>query len=76
MPILCCKVVPIENLDPKGAMKNYYICPIYKTLDRQSTFVCFAQFKSKEPPAKWTIAGVAAILECSLTDSIDLKTKG
>ena len=51
-------------------LKNSYICPIYKTIDRQSTFVCFAQFKTKQPPAKWTIAGVAVILDCEKTDNI------
>ena len=43
---------------------------MYKTTDRQSTFVCFAQFRTKAPPAKWTIAGVAVILDCDKTDHI------
>ena len=70
LPIIFCKVVGIEFLDPKKDLKNSYICPIYKTIDRQSTFVCFAQFKTKQPPAKWTIAGVAVILDCEKTDNI------
>ena len=70
LPIIFCKVMGIEFLDPKKDLKNSYICPIYKTIDRQSTFVCFAQFKTKAPPAKWTIAGVAVILDCEKTDHI------
>ena len=70
MPIIFCKVMSIEFLDPKKDLKNSYICPMYKTTDRQSTFVCFAQFRTKAPPAKWTIAGVAVILDCEKTDHI------
>lgn len=76
LPIIFCRVVQVEFLDPKKELKNYYICPIYKTIDRQSTFVCFAQFKSKEAPPKWTIAGVAVILECVETDGVDLPKFG
>ncbi len=70
LPIIFCKVMSIELLDPKKDLKNSYICPIYKTIDRQSTFVCFAQFRTKSPPAKWIIAGVAVILDCDKTDHI------
>ena len=70
LPIIFCKVMSVEFLDPKKDLKNSYICPIYKTIDRQSTFVCFAQFRTKSPPAKWTIAGVAVILDCEKTDNI------
>ena len=70
LPIIFCKVMSVELLDPKKDLKNSYICPIYKTIDRQSTFVCFAQFRTKAPPAKWTIAGVAVILDCEKTDNI------
>ena len=70
LPIIFCKVMSIEFLDPKKDLKNSYICPMYKTTDRQSTFVCFAQFRTKAPPAKWTIAGVAVILDCEKTDHI------
>ena len=70
LPIIFCKVMSIEFLDPKKDLKNSYICPMYKTTDRQSTFVCFAQFRTKAPPAKWTIAGVAVILDCDKTDHI------
>jgi dynein heavy chain len=40
-----------------------YMCPCYMTVMRGATYVFTAQLKTKMPPAKWVIAGVALILD-------------
>jgi dynein heavy chain len=62
-------VVPVVNC--RAAMlaadgkeeKNVYQCPVYKTETRGSTYVFTAQMKTKLPPQKWILAGVAMILD-------------
>lgn len=44
-------------------MPGYYTCPVYKTVDRMNTYVFPAQLKTKYPPAKWIISGVAMVLD-------------
>ena len=43
--------------------KNVYQCPVYKTETRGATYVFTAQLKTKAPPQKWIVAGVAIILD-------------
>lgn len=43
--------------------KTVYQCPVYKTESRGATYVFTAQLKTKLPPAKWILAGVALILD-------------
>lgn len=69
MPVINCRVVDISQL--KLTEKGFYICPVYKTTNRQNTYVTKAQFKTKQNPAKWIIAGVASILDVEKTDSIN-----
>merc|ERR1711957_579167 len=62
-------VVPVINV--KAAMvlkdakedKSIYKCPTYMTIARGATYVFEAQLKTKQPPQKWIIAGVAMILD-------------
>jgi len=61
-PVVTCKALLI----PEGANKEdktTYQCPVYKTDQRASTFVFFAQLKTKAPPHKWVLAGVSIILD-------------
>jgi len=59
MPVINCKAAVLSDKVDKAS----YICPVYKTIDRMSTFVFFAQLKTKHNIDKWTIAGVAMILD-------------
>uniref|UniRef100_H3HCG5 AAA+ ATPase domain-containing protein n=1 Tax=Phytophthora ramorum TaxID=164328 RepID=H3HCG5_PHYRM len=59
MPVINCKAVASDKLDIKGS----YVCPCYKTEFRGPTYVFSAQLKSKSPPARWVLAGVALIMD-------------
>ena len=60
VPVVNCKPVPlIEGKEEKGV----YMCPCYMNESRGKTFVFFAQLKTKHPPLRWTLAGVALILD-------------
>ena len=59
LPVVKCRAVPLERLDDKGV----YACPVYKTEQRGPTFVFMAQLRTKAPPARWTMAGVALIMD-------------
>ncbi len=61
VPVVLCKSVPIPA-DGREE-KNVYQCPVYKTETRGATYVFNAQLKTKAPPQKWIIAGVAIILD-------------
>lgn len=52
-------IIPPEDKEDK----NIYKCPIYKTETRGATLVGDAQLKTKAPPQKWILAGVAIILD-------------
>jgi len=43
--------------------KSIYSCPVYQTERRGNTYVFNAQLKTKQPPRKWILAGVAIILD-------------
>ena len=60
MPAINCRAVTANRLD----VSNVYHCPVYKTKMRTaSTFVVSAQLKTKSPPARWVLAGVALVLD-------------
>jgi len=59
VPVVNCKATIISDKEDK----TVYHCPVYKTIDRMMTYVFPAQLKTKYPPAKWIIAGVAMILD-------------
>jgi len=59
VPVVNCRSVLLSDKEDK----TVYSCPVYKTVDRMNTYVFPAQLKTKVPPAKWTISGVAMILD-------------
>jgi len=66
MPLILVKAATQE----KGEARDIYQCPVYQTLDRGSTragpagtYVFTAGLKTKAPPIKWVLAGVALIMD-------------
>ena len=63
MPAVNCRAVTVNRLEAGSA----YHCPVYKTRARGAgTFVFSAQLKTKSPPARWVLAGVALVLDVGL----------
>jgi len=62
LPVVFCKALPMP---PEGKEdKNLYYCPAYKTEDRgRDGYVFTGQLKTRYPPRKWILAGVAIILD-------------
>jgi len=69
MPVINCKVEDASKI--KAEDKTIYLCPVYRTTKRDATYVFTAQFKTKVNPAKWTIAGVAVILDVEKGDLVE-----
>ncbi|KAJ8253035.1 hypothetical protein GJAV_G00208400 [Gymnothorax javanicus] len=65
MPVIFIRAVPNDRQE----MRNIYECPVYKTKQRGSTYVCTFPLKTKERPAKWVLAGVALLLSSLLLRS-------
>lgn len=59
MPVIICRAGLAQDRDAK----DVYLCPTYCVLTRRPYLVFLAQLKSKQPPAKWVLAGVALILD-------------
>lgn len=59
MPVIYIKAVTQDKQD----VKNIYECPLYKTRARGPTFVWTFNLKTKEKAAKWTLGGVALLLQ-------------
>lgn len=59
MPVIFIKAIPVD----KQETRNVYPCPVYKTKTRGPTYVWTFNLKTKEKPAKWTLGGVAIILQ-------------
>ena len=62
MPIVNCKA----GLASDKEMKDVYQCPCYATPQRRPYYVFTAQLRTKQPAAKWTLGGVALILDVGL----------
>jgi dynein heavy chain len=64
LPVVNCKAKEIPA-DGAKEDKSLYKCPIYKTIDRGTTFVTFGQLKTptKFPPRKWILAGVGMVMD-------------
>ena len=58
MPVINIKANILDRVDA-----NTYMCPVYMTSQRGPTYVFSAQLRSKQTPAKWTLAGVAMLLD-------------
>ncbi|KAB0805217.1 hypothetical protein PPYR_02187 [Photinus pyralis] len=59
VPVIYIKAITQDKQD----LKNMYDCPVYKTRGRGPTYVWTFNLKSKEKPTKWTLAGVALLLQ-------------
>eukprot|EP00931_Biecheleriopsis_adriatica_P107676 TRINITY_DN819_c0_g1_i4.p1 TRINITY_DN819_c0_g1~~TRINITY_DN819_c0_g1_i4.p1 ORF type:complete len:2563 (-),score=618.44 TRINITY_DN819_c0_g1_i4:48-7736(-) len=62
MPVIQCKAGLVSD----KVDKNTYICPTYCVPTRRPYFVFPAQLRTKHPPDKWVLAGVAMILDIGL----------
>ncbi|XP_037134453.1 dynein heavy chain 9, axonemal [Syngnathus acus] len=59
MPVIFIRAIPVD----KQENKNMYQCPVYKTRQRGPTYVWTFNLKTKEKASKWTLAGVALLLQ-------------
>ncbi|XP_011494831.1 PREDICTED: dynein beta chain, ciliary-like [Ceratosolen solmsi marchali] len=59
MPVIYIKAITQD----KQELKNMYECPVYKTRSRGPTYVWTFNLKTKVKSTKWTLAGVAIILQ-------------
>ncbi|XP_076856222.1 dynein axonemal heavy chain 9 [Brachyhypopomus gauderio] len=59
VPVIFIKAIPAD----KQETRNVYQCPVYKTRQRGPTYVWTFNLKTKENPSKWTLAGVALLLQ-------------
>ncbi|XP_061561508.1 dynein heavy chain 9, axonemal isoform X3 [Phycodurus eques] len=59
MPVIFIRAIPMD----KQENSNMYQCPVYKTRQRGPTYVWTFNLKTKEKPSKWTLAGVALLLQ-------------
>ncbi|XDV45248.1 hypothetical protein PO909_013376 [Leuciscus waleckii] len=59
MPVIFIKAVPVDKQDQRGQ----YQCPVYKTRQRGPTYVWTFSLKTRDSPSKWTLAGVALLLQ-------------
>jgi dynein heavy chain len=59
MPVVICQAAREEE----KPNKTDYLCPCYRTTARGATYVFTAQLKTKAPPQRWILAGVALILD-------------
>lgn len=44
-------------------LRDIYRCPVYKTQSRGPTYVFTAGLRTKLPPAKWVLAGLALVMD-------------
>jgi dynein heavy chain len=58
LPVINCRPVMSDKVE-----SGTYDCPVYMTQMRGPTFVFKAALRTKAPPAKWILAGVAAIMD-------------
>ncbi|KAA0703060.1 Dynein beta chain, ciliary [Triplophysa tibetana] len=58
MPVLYIRAVPTVQQE----LKNIYECPVYRTKRRGLTYIWSFRLKTRHPPAKWILAGVALLL--------------
>merc|ERR1711939_658238 len=69
VPVILVKAVTVD----KAELKDSYACPVYKTTMRpkgalghpDGGYIFTAGLKTKEPPSKWTMAGVALLADIS-----------
>jgi dynein heavy chain len=67
MPVLNLRPVVASSGDDNALGvddgKSNYECPVYATRRRGATYVFTAALRTKQPPAKWILAGVALLMD-------------
>jgi dynein heavy chain len=69
LPVIYVKAVQVKPTwiaESVGYMRpepQIYNCPVYLTTFRGPTYICLATLKTKEPSAKWVLAGVALMMQ-------------
>jgi len=70
MPVMFIKTVPVEDSWEADENVGYlrpdadvYNCPVYTTTVRGPTYAFLATLKTREPVSRWTLAGVAIIMQ-------------
>lgn len=58
MPVLYVRAAPAEEQE----LQNTYACPVYRTKRRGPTYVWTLHLQTRQPAARWTLAGVALLL--------------
>uniref|UniRef100_A0A671UPK5 Dynein axonemal heavy chain 11 n=1 Tax=Sparus aurata TaxID=8175 RepID=A0A671UPK5_SPAAU len=58
MPVLYIRAVPAEEQE----LRSTYECPVYRMKQRGPTYVWTLHLRTKQPPAKWIVAGVVLLL--------------
>jgi dynein heavy chain len=58
MPVILVRAQLIDKADNK----DQYMCPVYMTQSRSHTYVFTAGLRTKQPSAKWIMAGVALLM--------------
>ena len=59
MPVMYIKALTQDRQE----LRNLYECPVYKTRERGPSYVWTFNLKTKQRPTKWTLAGVALLLQ-------------
>ncbi|XP_068084396.1 dynein beta chain, ciliary [Anabrus simplex] len=59
MPVINVRAITQDKQD----LRNIYECPVYKTRMRGPTYVWTFNLKTRDKPQKWTLAGVALLLQ-------------
>ncbi|KAL4716976.1 hypothetical protein ACJJTC_012787 [Scirpophaga incertulas] len=59
MPVINVRAI----IQDKQDLRNLYECPVYKTRTRGPTYVWTFGLKTKDKPSRWTLAGVALLLQ-------------
>uniref|UniRef100_A0A8C2C9M5 AAA+ ATPase domain-containing protein n=1 Tax=Cyprinus carpio TaxID=7962 RepID=A0A8C2C9M5_CYPCA len=59
MPVIFIRAIPVD----KQETRSLYQCPVYKTRQRGPTYIWTFNLKTKDNPSKWTLAGVALLLQ-------------
>jgi dynein heavy chain len=69
MPVMYVKAVPVDDSwepDSVGYFRSgldVYNCPVYITTLRGPTYVFLSTLRTREPRAKWVLAGVALVMQ-------------
>lgn len=58
MPVINVKAVAAARIE-----SNYYLCPVYQTQQRGPTYVFTSQLKCRGPAVRWTLGGVAIVMD-------------